>query len=161
MRGFLLAVALCASACASPQPEPGDAVDRAPDRVLEADVVDLRNIWHPNTGLDADKATARGLKTTGLRAPVRVVATRRGSSYTVERIHGGPGGTVTLDCLLDVEGRARDCHMITGPEQLRTSAIATVSSWRWEPLRVDGVPKRAAVHLEVTAHLVQEEVSRN
>jgi TonB family protein len=121
-----------------------------PPRAVDPDVVDLRGIWL-DTHVDAAGASARGLDSTQVVTPrkIRDVRPRYPMSAREARITG----TVTVECLIDLAGEPHDCVAVGGPDELRDAAAAAVRDWRWQPLTVGGIPRRALAHLTVNFRL--------
>jgi TonB family protein len=57
-------------------------------------------------------------------------------------------GDVSLDALIDQNGRVTKIKVISGPELLREAAAAAVRQWKYEPASLDG--KAVPMHLTVT-----------
>jgi TonB family protein len=135
-----------AIACASAQSK-GVA---QPPRAIDPDVVDLRGIWL-DTHIDAAGAVARGLD------PAQVVAPRKvrdvPPKYPMAARYARVTGTVTVECIIDLVGVPHDCSAVGGPGELRDVSVAAVREWRWQPLTVGGVPRRALVHVTVNFRL--------
>lgn len=144
MNHLLLAVVLAGTlGCAAARQ---DSAVQLPERHLEADTVDLRGIWHANA-LDAKGAAARGLDPSQLQLPRKTRDTR--PVYPPAALSSHITGVVTLDCLITADGAPQDCRVISGPSPLRKAATDAVAGWRWEPVRVAGVPRRSAAYLTV------------
>jgi TonB family protein len=148
MRPGLVTIALVSAfGCAAAVPDHNVTL---PERRLESDTVDIRGIWR-DKGLDASGAAARGLDPATVQLP-RKIRDRR-PSYPPAAMSAHITGTVTLDCIIEINGEPQDCQVISGPALLRTAATDAVAGWRWDPLRVAGIQRRAAAHLTVNFNL--------
>lgn len=146
-RWVLLILLNLAVACASAPPTP---LATLPPRPATTDVVDIRGIWL-DTRLEPTGAAARGLDVSQIVTPrkTRNVA----PVYPDQAVNARITGTIVVECVIDLTGEAKDCVAISGPPQLRNAALDAVSGWRWQPLTVSGIPKRALVHLNVDFRL--------
>ena len=140
---MLLSVACVSSARSTPRaPVPPLAAPRS----VGVEVVDLRGIWR-KADVDPEAARARGLDPTDIVVPRKVLDVR--PNYPAEAREARISGTVTVECIIRVDGLPSECSVIGGPEELRASSLTAVLGWRWRPLTVAGVPKPAIVHLTV------------
>ena len=57
-------------------------------------------------------------------------------------------GNVTIDALIDVNGRVSATRVISGPALLHEAAMSSVKQWKYQPASLNGVP--TATHLTVT-----------
>ena len=57
-------------------------------------------------------------------------------------------GDVTIDALIDVNGRVSATRVISGPALLHEAAMGAVRQWKYQPATLNGVP--TATHLTVT-----------
>jgi TonB family protein len=57
-------------------------------------------------------------------------------------------GNVTIDALIDVNGRVPTMRVLSGPALLHEAAISAVKQWKYQPATLNGVP--TATHLTVT-----------
>jgi TonB family protein len=57
-------------------------------------------------------------------------------------------GDVTIDALIDVNGRVSTMRVISGPALLHEAALSAVKQWKYQPAALNGVP--TATHLNVT-----------
>lgn len=57
-------------------------------------------------------------------------------------------GAVTIDALIDVNGRVSATRVISGPALLHDAAMSAVKQWKYQPATLNGVP--TATHLTVT-----------
>jgi TonB family protein len=57
-------------------------------------------------------------------------------------------GDVTIDALIDVNGRVSTTRAISGPALLHEAAMSAVRQWKYQPATLNGVP--TATHLSVT-----------
>jgi TonB family protein len=141
-----IVVAVCAvSACVATVSK--QQLAGVSERSLEPDIVDIRGIWE-DSGLNRDEAITRGLDPARIELPRKIKD--QPPVYPPDAIQSRTTGTVTLDCIIDAAGRARDCRIVSGPYPLRAAASAAIAQRRWEPLRVDGTVRRAAALLTVT-----------
>jgi len=69
--------------------------------------------------------------------------------YPPEALAAGIEGTVILGLVTGKTGRAESITVVSGPEQLRQSAIDEVKSWRWKPRRIHGHPVSARTTVQV------------
>ena len=82
----------------------------------------------------------------GVTAPKSVYAPN--PSYTDKARKKKINGVVTLAMIVTAEGTVRDVKVIKSVDEgLDKQAVATVSTWRFEPATKDGKP--VAVHLKV------------
>ncbi len=58
------------------------------------------------------------------------------------------GGDVTIDALIDVNGRVTTTRVLSGPALLHDAATNAVKQWKYQPATLNGVP--TATHLTVT-----------
>jgi TonB family protein len=60
-----------------------------------------------------------------------------------------PSGTVVVKYKIQADGTVSDVEFVSGPEELKDSAIAAVKQWTYEPARVSGhaVPSSATANL--------------
>jgi TonB family protein len=56
-------------------------------------------------------------------------------------------GDVTLDALIDANGKVTDVKVVSGPSLLRAAAMDALRSWKYEPARLDG--HTVSTHLSV------------
>ncbi len=59
-------------------------------------------------------------------------------------------GFVVLDAILDAQGAVINLSVISGPQLLYAAALQTVSTWKYEPVYLNGQP--VPVRMEVTVH---------
>ena len=57
-------------------------------------------------------------------------------------------GEVTIDALIDVNGRVTTTRVISGPALLHDAATSAVKQWKYQPATLNGIP--TATHLNVT-----------
>lgn len=57
-------------------------------------------------------------------------------------------GDVTIDALIDVNGRVTTTRVISGPALLHDAAMSAVKQWKYQPATLNGVP--TPTHLNVT-----------
>jgi protein TonB len=57
-------------------------------------------------------------------------------------------GDVTIDALIDVNGRVSTMRVISGPALLHEAALSAVKQWKYQPATLNGIP--SATHLNVT-----------
>jgi protein TonB len=57
-------------------------------------------------------------------------------------------GDVTIDALIDVNGRVSATRVISGPTLLHEAAMGAVRQWKYQPATLNGIP--TATHLTVT-----------
>ena len=139
--GFIALVAcLMMSAAAGGQ-------DRPPEMIVDADVVDMRDIWKGGDRLDRLVARAKGLDPDQIRVPRRVKYAR--PEYPTVAYRTGINGTVAIDCIIETTGEPKNCRVVSGPPELRDASLEAVRRWRWEPLQVSGTARRAAVQIRV------------
>jgi protein TonB len=58
---------------------------------------------------------------------------RVGLAYPVEARRGRTGGAVVLELTLDAQGSVTDARALSGPEQLRRSALESALQWHYAP----------------------------
>jgi len=56
------------------------------------------------------------------------------------RLGGFPKGSVVARCIITAQGSVTDCQPIQGLRGLEDGVIRTLSTWRYEPARLDGKP---------------------
>jgi protein TonB len=59
-------------------------------------------------------------------------------------------GEVVLDATFDAQGAVTNLTVISGPQLLYAAALQTVSTWKYEPVHLNGVP--VPFMMEVTLH---------
>ena len=147
----ILLVALgCASASPKATPIPKGAAPVSTSRRVPPDVLDIRGIWL-DTALDPKGAAARGLDATRIVTPRKLRDVK--PIYPEDAKAAGIQGTVTIECIIDVEGDPRECMTTGGPLALREASLTAVRGWRWTPLTVDGALRAALVQLTVKFRL--------
>ena len=57
-------------------------------------------------------------------------------------------GNVVLDATFDAQGSVTNLNVLSGPQLLYVAALQTVSTWKYEPVYLNGVPFK----MEVTVH---------
>jgi TonB family protein len=57
-------------------------------------------------------------------------------------------GNVTIDALIDVNGRVSTMRVLSGPALLHEAAMSAVKQWKYQPATLNGVP--TSTHLTVT-----------
>jgi TonB family protein len=109
--------------------------------------VDLRGILVGDS-LDPEKASQAGLDVSQMTppkpkkqvAPLYPDSSAR-SRRTVE---------VATECRIDAGGVPRECHVTrSGDSFLSEAALAAIKQWRYEPLKVRGVPTPALVTITI------------
>jgi TonB family protein len=68
--------------------------------------------------------------------------------YPKDAKKAGISGTVILHAKIGTDGRVKDLTYVSGPVELRQSAMDAVQKWRYKPGRIDG--KLAAIDLTIT-----------
>jgi TonB family protein len=63
--------------------------------------------------------------------------------YPKDAKKAGISGTVILHATIDTEGRVKDLTYVSGPAELRQSAMDAVQKWRYKPRLLDGKPATA------------------
>ena len=59
-------------------------------------------------------------------------------------------GNVVLDATFDAQGSVTNLNVVSGPQLLYGAALQTVSTWKYEPVYLNGVP--VPFMMEVTVH---------
>jgi protein TonB len=72
--------------------------------------------------------------------PKPVVIEMNTPSYPPDAKNAGIEGVVIVKYLVGEDGRVRDAKVLKGPPELRETCLATVKTWRFQPLTVDGSP---------------------
>lgn len=54
-----------------------------------------------------------------------------------------------LECHVDTEGRVAEAKVLRGDDPLAEAAIKAVRKWRYDPLKLDGVPTRFTLTVTV------------
>jgi len=130
---FMVTLAARASAPA------GDVQPAAP--------VDLRGILVGDS-LDRDKAAQAGLDVSEMQPPKRKKEVA--PVYPDSSLRRGQVGEVVTECRVDIDGVPRACHVTrSGDSFLSEAALAAIKQWRYEPLRVRGVPTPALVAITI------------
>jgi protein TonB len=57
-------------------------------------------------------------------------------------------GDVTIDALIDVNGRVSTMRVVSGPALLHEAAMSAVRQWKYQAAMLNGIP--TATHLNVT-----------
>jgi protein TonB len=57
-------------------------------------------------------------------------------------------GDVTIDALIDTNGRVSTMRVVSGPALLHDAAMSAVKQWKYQPATLNGIP--TATHLNVT-----------
>jgi protein TonB len=85
----------------------------------------------------------------GVSAPVLVREVK--PQYTAEARRAGIQGVVTLECVVETDGRVGEVT-VTKPldEGLDQEAVKAARQWRFEPGRKDGKAVRVRIELEMT-----------
>jgi len=69
--------------------------------------------------------------------------------YPEEAKAKGIEGIVVIECLIDMDGYARDARALLGPEQLMRTAEDAVEKSQWNPARVHGQPVQLRVQFDL------------
>jgi TonB family protein len=123
------------------------AAPAAAGDVQPAAVVDLRGILVGDS-LDPDKAAKAGLDVSEMQPPKpkKQVA----PVYPDSSLRRGRVVEVVTECRIDTHGVPRDCHVTrSGDSFVSEAALAAIKQWRYEPLRVRGVPRPALVAITI------------
>jgi TonB family protein len=128
-------------------------------RVLEAGLpetdIAVDQIERMPSVTDADFAPPQGA------VPASVILISRGG-FAVRRIGGKMpeypdeakgnrvSGVVWLDITIRSDGSVADVHPLSGPVILQNSAVKAVSTWRYEPYQLSGVPIGVRTRISVT-----------
>ncbi|MFN7982549.1 MAG: energy transducer TonB [Vicinamibacterales bacterium] len=83
-----------------------------------------------------------------LREPVLVSSTR--PVYPEYARRTGTLGDVELDITIDENGRVTRAVPVSGPTVLRSSAVAAVQQWKYQPAAVNGAPVSSRRRVRVT-----------
>ncbi len=62
-------------------------------------------------------------------------------------------GTVMLGAIIDRQGMVKDLKVISGPPELRESAIGAVQQWRYRPYLLNGAPVEVETQVQVNYQL--------
>jgi TonB family protein len=62
-------------------------------------------------------------------------------------------GIVKMMVQVDETGRPSEVKVISGPDVFRDSAVDSVKQWRYEPLRIDGVPVFVRTLMVINFHM--------
>ncbi len=60
------------------------------------------------------------------------------------------GGTVILECIIDVQGNVASVRLLRGHPLLNEAAVEAVRKWKYVPTKLNGIP--VAVEMTVTVH---------
>lgn len=74
-------------------------------------------------------------------------------AYPAEAKAKGITGTVIVEVLVDRDGRVESAKAIEGPEELRATAVAYASAWKFKPAVLDGKPVQARFKLTMPFRL--------
>ncbi len=83
-------------------------------------------------------------------APEVMAGRLMSSAYPPEALRAGVSGYVTLHALIGREGQVKTVTVISGPEQLRATALDAVKQWKWLPYQRNGVD--VDVETDVVVH---------
>jgi TonB family protein len=130
------------------QANANQAPDQSPKGISGTEqVIDLRGIWRGEK-LDGKKARARGLDPDVIVTPRKTVNVP--PSFPVVAQLARQTGVVRLECRIETDGTVGSCVVRRKVSALLDAeALATVTRWRYQPLRVNGQPKPALVELTV------------
>lgn len=62
----------------------------------------------------------------------------------------GVGGTVVVQCVIDVDGRVSEARVLRGHPLLDAAALEAVREWRYEPTRLNGIAVPVVMTVSVT-----------
>jgi protein TonB len=109
--------------------------------------VDLRQILVGGS-LDPDKAARAGLDVSQMQPPK--LKKQVAPVYPASSVRSGRVVEVVTECRIDTGGVPRDCHITrSGDSFLSEAALDAIKKWRYEPLRVRGVPTPALVAITI------------
>ncbi len=74
-------------------------------------------------------------------------------AYPVEAKAKHITGTVVVEVVVDTHGRVESAKALSGPEALRSTAVAYAKAWRFQPARLDGKPVVARFKLTMPFRL--------
>ena len=83
------------------------------------------------------------------------VATRVDPVYPEAAKKAGVQGTVVLDAVIDREGTISDLQVVSGPSELRQSALDAVHQWRYKPYLLNGEPVEVKTTINITYSLAK------
>lgn len=90
---------------------------------------------------------ADGQASSALKAPTRVAF--RIPKYPKAAIKAGIQGTVAVDARIGVNGKVEEFTAEKGEDVLVESVKAAMSQWRYNPLKLDGIPREIKISVEV------------
>jgi peptidyl-prolyl cis-trans isomerase A (cyclophilin A) len=70
--------------------------------------------------------------------------------YPVDAKKAGISGTVVLGAIIGTDGKVKDLHVVSGPQQLQQAAVDAVTQWRYRPYLLNGDP----VEVRTTINIV-------
>ncbi len=101
------------------------------------------------TGIAPPPAPVKKIVRVGgnLKPPRQVYASQ--PQYPVLAKQAKVQGTVIIDAIIDEQGNIVQAHVVSGPGLLIAAALQAVSSWKYEPTRLNGEPISVEMHVEV------------
>jgi len=134
----LLAAVILALAAGTPGLA-GDPPSTAP--------IDLRQVLVGDS-LDTARAAQAGLDVSEMKPPrLKKEVT---PVYPESSVRRGRPVEVVTECRIDAGGVPRDCHVTRSEDSFLSEAVlAAIKQWRYEPLRVRGVPTPALVAIPI------------
>jgi len=115
--------------------------------VQPAAPVDLRQVLVGDV-LDPDKAAQAGLDVSQMQPPK--LKKQVAPVYPDSSVRSGRVVEVVTECRVDTAGVPRDCHVTrSGDSFLSEAVLNAIKQWRYEPLKVRGVPTPALVAVTI------------
>lgn len=74
-------------------------------------------------------------------------------TYPADARKAHVSGTVVLSAIISKDGTITDLQVISGPEELRRSAIDAVRTWRYKPFLLNGEPTVVKTTINVNYNL--------
>ena len=65
----------------------------------------------------------------------------------------GVHGTVTMKAMVGADGLVKSVEAVSGPEELRASALAAAKQWKFKPYLLDGTAREVTTTLTITFEL--------
>ena len=84
---------------------------------------------------------------------IKVTYRPEAPAYPAEAKAKGITGTVIVEVLVDRDGRVESAKPVEGPEELRATAVAYASAWKFKPAVLDGKPVKARFRLTMPFRL--------
>ena len=115
--------------------------------------------WALRTGVNTSTPPAAHAQGPSTKVPGGVMAgnveSRVNPVYPPEAKQAGIQGSVVLHAVISKDGTIENLSVLSGPEELVTSAIDAVKQWTYKPYELDGEPVEVETTITVNYHLNQ------